>query len=39
MRDPGFDKAVRDFCRNEAEAVEAHCQELAANGPFKQSAD
>lgn len=35
LRDAGFDKAVRDFCANEAQAVEAHCAELTAAGPFK----
>lgn len=37
LRDAGFDKAVRDFCANEAQAVEAHCRELAASGPFKSA--
>jgi len=35
LRDAGFDKAVREFCANEEHAVEAHCHELAASGPFK----
>jgi predicted N-acyltransferase len=38
LRDDSFDKAVRDFCDNEVQAVEAHCRELAAAGPFKSAA-
>ena len=38
MRDPGFHKAVADFCRHEAEAVDEHRAALAAEGPFKTPA-
>ncbi len=35
MREPGFQTAVADFCRREAEAVGEHIAALAAEGPFK----
>ncbi len=35
LRDSGFEKAVREFCRAEDEAMRAHIDELAAEGPYK----
>jgi predicted N-acyltransferase len=35
LRDPGFEKAVREFCRAEDEAMRSHIRELAAEGPYK----
>jgi uncharacterized protein len=38
LRDPGFEKAVREFCRAEEEAMQGHLAELAAEGPYKDPA-
>jgi uncharacterized protein len=35
MREAGFQTAVRDFCKHEAEAVAAHIVALSSEGPFK----
>lgn len=35
LRDPGFAKAVREFCAAEDEAMRGHIAELAADGPYK----
>jgi predicted N-acyltransferase len=35
LRDPGFEKAVRDFCRAEDEAMREHIAALEAEGPYK----
>jgi predicted N-acyltransferase len=35
LRDPGFEKAVREFCRAEDAAMQGHLAELAAEGPYK----
>jgi uncharacterized protein len=35
LRDPGFEKAVREFCRAEDEAMRGHIAELEVEGPYK----
>ncbi len=35
LRDPGFEKAVRDFCRAEDDAMREHIAALEAEGPYK----
>jgi uncharacterized protein len=35
LRDPGFEKAVREFCRAEDEAMQEHIAALCAEGPYK----
>jgi predicted N-acyltransferase len=36
MQHPGLARAIRDFCRNEAMAVERQIEGLAAHGPYRR---